>query len=236
MQHRRSPNLPMLFLYDAVLSELYNQLGKESNFISMQKILNILAVKIAAKYYKKVLYVIKDDEHVSDFMDDPVLVLKDQHHDDHVYHFADGIDINIMYSIPIVRKLAGKEHERYMPFKDLKKLLDYDMEQSREEMDILRQLIVRKQKHDSQFLIIMYHVPNGNWLLLDGRHRFIEYEKFQPNAERVPVLVVDSEMLSSAIINKNGFIAYCIQHNGYILQEYPMRMWKSKLWKIHELL
>lgn len=202
----------------------------------MRNIINDLAIRIASKYYKKVLHNIKDNEHASDFIDDPALMLADQHHDDHVYHFCDNIDISIQYSIPVVRKLAGKEHEKYMSFKDLKRLLYYDIEQSREEMDNLRKLIVRRQKHNSQFLIVMYHVPNGTWLLLDGRHRFIEYEKFQPDAERVPVLVVDSEMLYSAIINKSGFIAYCIQHNGYILQEYPIRMWKSKLWKIHTLL
>lgn len=202
----------------------------------MGNIINNLAIKIAAKYYKKVVYSIKDNEHASDFIDNPALILADQQHDDHVYYFGDNIEISIQYSIPIVKKLAGKEHEKYMSFKDLKRLLNYDMEQSKEEMDALRKQIIRKQKHDSPFLIVMYHVPNGTWLLLDGRHRFIEYEKFQPDAERVPVLVVDSEMLYSAIINKSGFIAYCILHNGYILQEYPIRMWKSKLWKIHTLL
>lgn len=202
----------------------------------MGNILNYLAIKIAGKYYRKILRSIKDNEHASEYIDDPALVLMDQHHDDHVYHFIDNINIRIQYSIPIVRKLAGKENEKHMSFKELEQLLRYDIEQSRGEFDALRALIVRRQKHSAQFLIIMYHVPNGTWLLLDGRHRFIEYEKFQPDAKRVPVLAVDSEMLFSAIINKSGFIAYCIQHNGYILQNYPIWKWRKSLLKIRYLL
>lgn len=97
-------------------------------------------------------------------------------------------------------------------------------------------MIVSKHKHNSQFLIIMYHFPSDKWLLLDGRHRFIEYEKFNPNEERVPVLIVNSEMLLPAIINKSGLIAYCIQHNIYVLQCYPIWMWRTELLHMHRFL
>ncbi|MCI8410008.1 MAG: hypothetical protein HFJ09_12185 [Lachnospiraceae bacterium] len=202
----------------------------------MKNILNQIVVTIAIQYYMKILNKIKDDEHASDYLYDHSLVLRDQTHDKHIYHFPRNIDINILYSIPIIRILAGKENEKYISFKKLKELLSYDIEQSKAEFDAIKTLIVHKQKHDSQFLIIMYHYPSGKWLLLDGRHRFVEYEKFKPDEERVPVLVVDSEMLLTAIINKSGFIAYCIQHNIYVLQKYPIWMWRTKLLNTHRFL
>ncbi len=115
-------------------------------------------------------------------------------------------------------------------------MLSYDIEQSREEFDVLRTQIVCRQKHNSQFLIIMYHVPSGKWLLLDGRHRFVEYEKFQPDEKNVPVLVVNSEMLYSAIINKSGFIAYSVQHNRYVYLNYPIGAWRKMILKLRNLL
>ena len=141
-------------------------------------------------------------------------------------------NISIQYSIPIIKELAEKEHEKYIPFNQLKALLRHDVEQTKEEFDSIRNLIVRRQEHDSPFLIIMYHIPSQKWLLLDGRHRFIEYEKFSPYEEKVPVLAVDSEMLMPAIINKSGFIAYCIQQNIYVLQVYPIWMWRKRLLKV----
>lgn len=188
------------------------------------------------RYYVKILHNIKDNDHASEYLYDYFMVLKDQTHDEHIYHFPDNIDINIQYSIPIIRLLAEKERETYIPFRKLKELLSFDIEQSREEFDNIRTLIARKQKHDAKFLIIMYHIPSDKWLLLDGRHRFVEYEKFEPDEEQVPVLVVNSEMLLPAIINKNGFIAYCIQHNLYVLQSHPIWTWKTKLLNIHRFL
>lgn len=202
----------------------------------MGNILNKLAVKIAMKHYIKILHTLKDDNSVSEYLYDYSIFTRDQTHDEHVYHFSENIDITICYSVPLIRETTDKEHEKYMSFKELKELLNYDIEQSREEFDAIRTLIVRRQKHDSPSLIIMYHVPNRNWLLLDGRHRFIEYEKFQPNAKRVPVLVVDSEMLPHTILNKSGFIAYCVQHNLHILENYPIWLWRKKVLKIQYLL
>lgn len=202
----------------------------------MKNTLNYIVIKFAMWYYLKILHRIKYDEHASDYIYDPILVLKDQAHDDHIYHFPDDINISIQYSIPIIKELAEKEHEKYIPFNQLRELLLHDVEQTKEEFDSIRNLIVRRQEHDSPFLIIMYHIPSQKWLLLDGRHRFIEYEKFSPYEEKVPVLAVDSEMLMPAIINKSGFIAYCIQQNVYVLQVYPIWMWRKRLLKVRRFL
>ncbi len=117
MQHRRSPNLSVLFLYDVVLSDCIIICLRSQ----IMKLLNYIAVKLTAKYYKNILYSIKEDEHASDYIYDPRLVLMDQEHDTHIHHFEDNIDISIQYSIPIIKKLANKENERYIPFRELKK-------------------------------------------------------------------------------------------------------------------
>lgn len=202
----------------------------------MRQMIRYIVIKIVLRYYMKVLHKIKDDTHMNDNLYDCSLVIKDNTHDEHIFHFPENIDICVQYSIPIIKALVGKEREKYIPFRELKDLLSYDIEQSKEEFDSLRTLIVRKQQHDSEFLIIMYHISSSKWLLLDGRHRFVEYEKFNPNEEKVPVLVVDSEMLLPAIINKSGFIAYCIQQNIYVLQKFPMNMWRTWLLKVHRFL
>lgn len=202
----------------------------------MKNILTSILLKIALCYYTQILRIIKDKKRINDYLYDYSLFLNDQTHDDHVYHFPQKIDIFIRYSIPIIKLLANKEQEKYISFKELTELLDYDLTQSKGELDCLRSLITQKQKHDSPFLIIMYHIPNDKWLLLDGRHRYIEYEKFSINEEHIPVLMVDSEQLMRAIINKDGFIAYCIQHNIYVFQEYPIWQWKEKLLNVHRFL
>lgn len=173
-------------------------------------IVNYIATKFAIRYYTKLLHKIKDDESMSNYIYKPILLLKDYAYDDHIYHFPGNIDINIQYSIPIIRELAEKEHQCCIPFEQLKELLSYDLEQTKEELNSIRNMIVSKQEHNSPYLIIMNHIPTQRWLLLDGRYRFIEYEKFNPHEEKVPVLAVDSKMLMPAIINKSGLIAYCV--------------------------
>lgn len=199
-------------------------------------ILRDIIVKVATEYYMKIVYKIKDNEYPSDYISNPRAILEDQEHDAHVYHFPDNIDVSIQYSIPIIRELAGKDYERYISFKELKELLAYDIEQSKEEFDDIRKLVVGKYKHKAESLVIMYYIPHERWLLLDGRHRFVEYEKFNPDAECVSVLAVNSKMLMPAIINKCGFICYCIQQNIYVLAKYPIRMWKKNLLNIRRLL
>lgn len=53
----------------------------------MKNTLNYIVIKFAMWYYLKILHRIKYDEHASDYIYDPILVLKDQAHDDHIYHF-----------------------------------------------------------------------------------------------------------------------------------------------------
>ena len=212
-----------------------NHFDGESQIL-IENILKHVIERVATRYYIKLLRKIKHDKSASDYLYDYSVVIEDQKHDEHIYHFAEDVNITICYSIPIIRKITSKENEKYITFENLRALLSYDLEQSKEHMDVLRRKIVGKRKHDSKFLIIMYHTPHETWLLLDGRHRFIEYEKFYPKETKVPVLVVDSEKLLGAILNRSGFIAYCVQHNLHILRKYPIRMWKKMLWEIHMLL
>lgn len=202
----------------------------------MNKLISHIAMIIATQYYMKIIYEVKDDECASDYIYDLRVVSEDQTHDAHIFHFPENIDISIQYSIPIIRLLAVKENEKYISFEQLKERLAYDTEQSKEVLDEIRQLITDKREHEPASLVIMYYIPHKRWLLLDGRHRFIEYEKFDPNAESVPILEVDSKMLLPAIINKSGFIACCIQHNIDVLDNYPIWTWRKNLLNIRGLL
>lgn len=201
-------------------------------------ILNDIVSKIALHYYMKILHNIKDDVHAGEYIyyDSTLCVDSRPQYDEHVYHFPDNIDISIPYSIPTVRMLAGKENEIYISFQEIKKMLAFDVEQTCEEFNAIRKLVVNKQKHTPESLIIMYSVPLNQWLILDGRHRYVEYEKFNPLEERVPVLMVTSDMLISAIVNKKGRIAYCVQHNMFVFQNYKIRDWKKNLINIYQYL
>lgn len=201
----------------------------------VNKILGRTVAKITIPYYTEILRKIQYEVGYSAYLYKPELVKIDQEHDDHVYHFPQNIDINIEYSIPVVWELADETCKKSIIFADLKKMLRFDLEQSKEDMDVLRRHIKNRRKHKSKFLIVMYHVPNNTYLLLDGRHRFVEYEKFASDTERVPVLLVDSEKMKRAIITKAGFIAYCIQRNFYIFQNFPIWEWGKLLSNIRYL-
>lgn len=164
------------------------------------------------------------------------MYLENPIHDEHIYCYPNNINIWIQYSLPIIRKLAKKENEEYISFGKLRQMLDYDICKCKDELDRIRHIVVRRIEHDEKFLIIMYHIPNGKWLLLDGRHRLIEYEKFGSDDEKVPVIKADSEMISFAIINKSGYIAYCIQYNIFIMTNFSLLKWRRKLIDINTLL
>ena len=82
----------------------------------------------------------------------------------------------------------------------------------------------------------MGYIPNQQWILVDGRHRFVEYEKFEPDAKEIPILGLNSDFLKSAIMNKTGFIAYNIQSNLYLMNTTHLGKWKGNITNIKSLL
>ena len=57
----------------------------------MRQMIRYIVIKIVLRYYMKVLHKIKDDTHMNDNLYDCSLVIKDNTHDEHIFHFPENI-------------------------------------------------------------------------------------------------------------------------------------------------
>lgn len=185
----------------------------------------ILVVKVLNKYYLKVLNRLYKKDTANPLLAYRDLVLLDQEHDTHIFNYGEKIQIEFQYSIAIINKIYENEKITNVPLSNVLKMLENDINRSKDIFAEISKSVSNRHKHPNKALIIMRHTLSGEYFIIDGRHRLVEYIKFSNLDTKIPILLVDSERISVALLNRNAFVAYQMEHNLFVLRKYPF--WKA---------
>lgn len=107
----------------------------------------------------------------------------------------------------------------YLDIQEFETLIYDDLVSSFIQLNSISQKVQTLHKHLYNPLLIMNFKPMNQYLILDGRHRYIEYKKFKKD-EKIPVYVVEDKDCISYILHKNELVAYIILHNIKVLNDY----------------
>lgn len=158
-------------------------------------------------------YILNWNKHKNEAVPSPIYNRIPELYNKHNFNFHTGESISISWDIDALYDFAINNLPiSYMEFQKLTSLLGHDLSNSAEEIDRVRAEVNSKQSHKYQPLLIMQYKPLNTYLLIDGRHRYIEYEKFNQTVD-IPIYVVDDEKAIEAICLNNELMAYIIMHN-----------------------
>lgn len=148
-------------------------------------------------------------------------------------YFSPGwfFGIEVHYSVNICNQIAQEQEIEHISFRLLKTLIEEDLSVSKQNFDELRKMIIKGYAHKEKHLLLMYYPPMDRYVLTDGKHRFIEYEKFDCGSLDVPVKVIFSDEMIPAIINKSGRYCYIAVHNEYVMRNSCIANWKKEFLK-----
>ena len=121
-----------------------------------------------------------------------------------------------------VRQLYGIA--QHMPIKqaslrDFETLLHHDLVASANEISRISHKINSIHTHQYNPILVMNFKPIKNSLLIDGRHRYVEYKKFN-SSQLLPYYVIDDELCFSSILFKKELLSYIILHNIEIIDSF----------------
>lgn len=158
-------------------------------------------------------YILNWGKYKNEIVSSPIYNRIPELYDKHNFYFHTSESISISWDIDVLYDFAIKNLSiEHTTFQALVSLLGDDLSNSAEEIERVRAKVNSKQSHKYQPLLIMKYKPLNIHLLIDGRHRYIEYEKFNQTVD-IPIYMVDDEMAMEAICLKNELMAYIIMHN-----------------------
>lgn len=145
-------------------------------------------------------------------------------YDTHTFFYNPNIRITCQHSIGVLRRLCLDYNVKSvrLSYNEIVKLIEDDLNNSIDEISKIRNHVKSVRKHEYEELIIVFHIPSGKYLLVDGRHRLIEHEKFKPHNAKMTAIIVDSEFAGYAIIHRTAYIAHRMEHNLFFLDNLPL--------------
>lgn len=106
-----------------------------------------------------------------------------------------------------------------MSLEQFEHLLQIDINESLEEFNIIKQTVKSIYQHTYDAILIINFKPTNSFLFLDGRHRFIEHQKFNPT-KNINAYIIDDEKCIDCILKKNELVSYIILHNIKEISDY----------------
>lgn len=165
--------------------------------------------------YKEYWQLYKDDLTFNPLNPYP-LALSDRHY----FNFHTKEQIEIRWNIESIYLHAKNNlNVKYLHLEQFEKLVYENLLSSIEELQLINRKVQTLYKHEYQPILIMNFSPMNQYILLDGRHRYIEYKKFKKN-ELIPIYLVDDISCINFILHKNELVAYIITHNIKILNDF----------------
>lgn len=154
-----------------------------------------------------------------------------QEHHSRIIYMPFNNQKEILYNNYAVRLIANKKEVCEMNFEELSVILSNDYSVSTQGLSDIYNNIEKPISHNTDSLLIMYYYPLDKYLLLDGRHRYVEYLKFNLT-KPIRVKFVSSEEIRDTIMNHQGFLAYCIHYNLRSLHDSGYGNFPQKLYQI----
>lgn len=140
--------------------------------------------------------------------------------DKHKFNFHTDEQIEICWNVDSLYLYAMDNLVvEYLDIQQFETMVYDDLFSSRDELHFICEKVQTLHEHQYTPLLIINFKPMNQYLILDGRHRYIEYKKFK-SAEKIPVYIVDDTDCMNYILRKNELFAYIIVHNIKILSDY----------------
>lgn len=174
----------------------------------------IKEISLYQKYWQK---------YSNDLSDNPLNKAKDGKCDLHYFDFPTNEQITISWNIDSIYQyaIANKIPIRNLQLNEFESLLRDDIIATEEELNVIHAYVDSVYEHQYTPILIMNFKPMNQHIILDGRHRYVEYKKLNPTA-KIPIYVVDDDNCIEHINLKNQLVAYIIVHNIKIIADYLM--------------
>ena len=141
-------------------------------------------------------------------------------YDMRVFHFDTNEHITISWDTDKLNNYALKHKSPlYMTLDEFNNYFQADLSYSSYELHQISHKINSVRKHTYTSILTMAFYPMDSNLIIDGRHRYIEYKKFKSTC-RIPVYIFKDIECINSIFLKKDLISYIILYNIRIMYEY----------------
>lgn len=151
--------------------------------------------------------------------DDTLSVLHPEEYgllDTHNFQFPTNETIQISWDIDKIYRKSAMIQPKKISLTDIEKLIIQDISNSIYEFTRVENEVKSIYKHKYAAVLIFYFSPQNAYIMLDGRHRFIEERKFKKNG-CISAFILDSDNYLDCLIHKKDHLAYIILHNIKII-------------------
>lgn len=194
----------MLKYLDYVLSEISQVDNKYIADIFTQEVI------LYKKYWQK---------YATDHSQSPLYNSTPEHFNRHCFHLPTNETISISWDVDFLHGLATQAPIHNASLATFENLISNDLISSADEIRRVSCKVNSIHSHKFAPLLVMYFNPTHSTLLVDGRHRYIEYKKFKPS-DQIPIVILDDSMCFTSIPYKNDLLAYILLHNTRVIGDY----------------
>lgn len=131
----------------------------------------------------------------------------------HNFYLPTNESFSISWNIDLIyKKFEQYSTTQYVSLKKFETLFVSDLNNSKEEFDRIYNEVKSTYAHTHNNILTVLFKPLHCNLILDGRHRYIEFKKFKPNA-LINLSYFDSNDIIDCIISSFDLVKYIIMNN-----------------------
>lgn len=141
-------------------------------------------------------------------------------YDRHYFFLPTDETVTISWDIEQLYEVANSSiKSTYLSLIEFEKLTETDRINAYDELKRIDREVISLYPHTHTSILLINFKPTNNLIIIDGRHRYMEYKKLKPN-ELLPVYILDDEQCFSNIFLKNDFLSYIILHNIEVINNF----------------
>lgn len=141
-------------------------------------------------------------------------------HNKHNFHFPTGETISLSWDVDKLYEYAESHLEiSTLSLSNFEKITHDDLCNSIETFSEIYRYTSSMIEHKYKPILIMNFKPFASKLIIDGRHRYMEYKKFKPN-ELIPIYTIDDNDATFGLLGKKDLLLYTIIHNTKVISDY----------------
>lgn len=135
------------------------------------------------------------------------------HGDTHCFYFPTNENVNLTWDVNLIyKKFLKFNTTRYISLKDFEKIFSSDLKESQEEIKRIYNSVKNIFPHTYNNILTIFFKPMHKNLILDGRHRYIEFKKFKKN-QLINFSYLNSEDIMDCIPTAFDLVKYIILNN-----------------------
>ncbi len=133
--------------------------------------------------------------------------------DQQTFFLTDNEQVTIRWDVDLLYQIAASSTQiEFLSLREFEEIIESALLYSSDEFSYIEKYITPIHNHVYSPILLMNFHPLYETIILDGRHRYIEYKKFYPTAS-IPVYILDDQQCYNCILHKNELLAYIIMHN-----------------------